>query len=341
MIPSLFRHARHVLAGASLCVFACFPATAKQLDVVATIAPIHSLTAAVMKGVGEPHLLLQGGASGHTYSMKPSDAERLQRADVIVQVSEAYEVFLQKALKTLPKSAKIITLDEIEGLTLLPVREGGDFEAHSHGDHGHGHKHGHGHGKKEHGHGKKGHGHGHGHAHGEADHDVHIWFDIGNAKIMAQHIAEVLGKIAPEHASTFKANADALVARLDALDAETREALAASKGKPFVVFHDVLQYFENRYGLTTVGAITLSPERQPGAKRVAEVRKKLDRLKAVCVFAEPQFSPKLVDTIVEGTKVRKGTLDEIGVGLEPGPELYFEFIRMNVRGLNDCLAVQS
>ncbi len=321
------------LPALGLALLAASPASAKDLDVVATIAPIHSLTAAVMKGVGEPYLLLQGGASAHSYSLKPSDAKRLQQAQVIIQVSDAYEVFLQKALKTLPKSAKVVTLDEIEGLTLLPVREGDEYEAHAHDKgHSHGHKHGHSHAKK---------GHSHGHSHGDADHDVHIWYDIGNAKIMAQHIAAVLADAAPDHAATFKANADALMARLDELDAETRQALEPSKGKPFIVFHDVLQYFENRYGLTSVGAITLSPERQPGAKRVAEVRKKLDRLKAVCVFAEPQFSPKLVDTIIAGTNVRKGTLDEIGTGLTPGPDLYFEFIRMNVRGLNDCLAVQS
>src|SRR5512134_3448441 len=78
--------------------------------VVATIKPIHSLVAAVMQGVGEPRLLIAGGASPHTYQLKPSDARALQNADVIFWVGQDLERFLEKPLASLPKTARVIGL---------------------------------------------------------------------------------------------------------------------------------------------------------------------------------------------------------------------------------------
>jgi zinc transport system substrate-binding protein len=293
-----------------------------RLNVVVTIAPVHSLAAGVMEGAGEPRLLLESGASAHTYSLKPSDAKSLQAADVIVEVSDTYEAFLQKALKNLPKRARIVTVDEIEGVNLLPVREGGNFEAHMH--------------EASAGHSAHDHGHEHEGEHGE--HDVHLWFDPMNAKVIVEHLAKVFAGADPAHAGVYEANAAKMKQRLEALDQETAATLEKARGKPFIVFHDVVQYFEKRYGLNSAGAITLSPERQPSAKRLSEVRAKIKRLGAVCVFSEPQFSPKLVDTLIDGTASKKGTLDEIGAGLKPGPDLYFEFIRLNAKNLNACLA---
>ncbi len=301
---------------------AALPCRANDLNVVVTIAPVHSLAASVMVGVGEPKLLLTGGASAHTYSMKPSDAKALQGAQIVVQVSDGYEVFMQKALKTLPKNARLITLDKIGGIMLLPVREGGDFEEHDHAAHG-GHSHGHKHGGK--------------HAQADDEHDSHIWFDTQNAAAIVDALAAEFAKAAPQYSATFAANAERTKQKLTALDAEIGQMLEPVRQKPFIVFHDVLQYFEKRYGVTAVGAVTLSPERQPSAKRLKSVQAKIATLGAVCVFAEPQFSPKLVDTVISGTNAKKGTLDEIGVGLTPGPDLYFEFIRSNAKNLRDCL----
>ncbi len=291
-----------------------------RLNVVVTIAPVHSLAAGVMEGAGEPKLLLQSGASAHTYSLKPSDASSLQAADIIVEVSDTYEAFLQKALKNLPKRARIVTLDEIEGINLLPVREGGNYKSHMDEASA---KHNGVHGREHEG------------EHGE--HDVHLWFDPVNAKVIVAHLAKVFAGADPAHAAVYEANAAKMKQRLEALDQETSAALEKARGKPFIVFHDVVQYFEKRYGLNSAGAITLSPERQPSAKRLSEVRAKIKQLGAVCVFSEPQFSPKLVDTLIDGTASKKGTLDEIGAGLKPGPDLYFEFIRLNAKNLNACL----
>ena len=115
-------------------------------DVVASIKPVHSLVAAVMAGVGEPALIVKGSASPHTYALKPSDAGALEAADIVFWTGHGMELFLGDVLETLATGATVVELADTPGITLLPVREGGAFEAHSHGDEDHDHNHeGHGH----------------------------------------------------------------------------------------------------------------------------------------------------------------------------------------------------
>lgn len=299
-------------------VLAAGGAAADEFKVVATIKPIHSLVAQVMGDVGEPKLLVGGAASPHTYSLKPSDARALNRADVVFRVSEEIEPFTRKIVASLPKSVRVATLADAPGLNLLDKRQGDTFEAH---DHGHGHKHD---GHKEHDHGPV--------------RDGHVWLDPQNATAMVGEIARVLSEAAPEHASVFKANAEKAIAGIDALRKDVETELAPLKGKSFVVFHDAYQYFEARFGLTAAGAITVSPEVQPSAKRLGEIRRKIKALDVACVFAEPQFKSKLVATVLEGTGAKAGTLDPEGAAIEPGRDAYATLLRNLVQGLKACLA---
>jgi zinc transport system substrate-binding protein len=300
--------------------------------VVATIKPIHSLAAAIMQGVAEPALLLQGTASPHVYALKPSDVRTLNEARLVVLVGDTLETFMGKVLASLPKSVEVARLDQIDGLTLLPVREGGPFEAHTHAGEGGKHK------------------HGHGHSHGRADrgrkakaaeHDGHIWLDPANAKLIGAYLAQVLSRISPAHAATFEANRRKLDAELDALTAELARETTALKAKPFFVFHDAYQYFEARFGLPAAGSITVNPEVPPGARRLKDIKARLDKGGAVCVFAEPQFDAKLVRSLVEGSKVRAGSLDPNGAALPAGPGAYPTLLRGLVSDLKACLEAQS
>lgn len=298
---------------------AAVPAVAAP-QVVASIKPIHSLVAAVMEGVGSPALIVKGAASPHTYAMKPSDAKALASADVVVWIGPAFEGFLAKPLASAGK-ATVVELMDAPGLTLLDAREGGAWEAHDHGHkHDHDHKHGHG--------------------HDDHDHDEvnsHIWLSPPNAKRIVAVTAEALSAKDPANAGTYAANAARISAALDALDAELKAALAPVAGRPFVVFHDAYQYFEAYYGLNGVGAITVSPDRRPSAKRLAAIRDKIKSLGAVCVFAEPQFEPTLVNTVVEGTQARTGTLDAEAADIAEGPDLYPTLMRRLASSLADCL----
>ncbi|HEY0838399.1 MAG TPA: zinc ABC transporter substrate-binding protein ZnuA [Azospirillum sp.] len=300
-------------------LLAAAPAVADGPKVVASIKPVHSLVAAVMQGVGEPALIVRGAASPHDYALKPSDARALQNADLVFWVGERLETFLVKPLASVPKKVRVVGLMDSVGITLLEAREGGAWEAHDHG-----HEHRHDHAGEDHG-----------------DLNSHVWLDPANAKVMAESIAVALAARDPAHAAAYTANAEAYAKRLDALDAELKAALAPVAARPFVVFHDAYQYFEKRYGLNAVGAVTVNPERRPSAKRVAEIRARIKTLGAVCVFAEPQFEPKLIDTLIEGTGARKGTLDPEGAALPVGPELYPTLLRTLAGSLTDCLAPRA
>ncbi|MHB1103176.1 MAG: zinc ABC transporter substrate-binding protein [Devosia sp.] len=283
--------------------------------VVATIKPIHSLVAAVMGDLGAPALIVKGGASPHTYSLKPSDAQALEAADLVFWTGHGLELFLEEALETLAVKARVVELAADSRLELLPVREGGAFEPHAEEEDEHAQEAGANHGET----------------------DMHFWLDPINATKLTAAIADALAGADPEHGDTYFANARAYDDELNALTSELDASLADIKAKPFIVFHDAYQYFERRFGLSVAGALTVTPDSMPGARRVGELRKKIKETSAGCVFAEPQFQPAIVSAIIEGTGAKAGELDPEGANLPEGPGLYRQLLENLARGLKDCL----
>jgi len=204
-----------------------------------------------------------------------------------------------------------------------------------HKDHDHGKEHAkhddHDHGKEH----AKHDGH-EGHHHGE--HDMHIWLDPQNARHMVAAIAGKLKSVDPANAATYDANAKKVTARLTNLEANIAASLKPVNKVPFFVFHDAYQYFEKRFGLNGAGSITVNPDRKPGAKRVAELREKIEHAKVACVFAEPQFEPAIVKSLVDGTKAKSGVLDPLGSDIAPGPDGYFKLLEKMAKSLAGCLS---
>jgi zinc transport system substrate-binding protein len=329
------------LAGVVLGAGAFPPASADAPAVVASIKPIHSLVAGVMEGIGEPFLLVKGAGSEHSYSLRPSEARALERADVVFWVGETMETFLINPLPTLAGKALVIELSEVPGLTLLATREGGMWEGHEHEDEHHNGPTG-GEPAEEHeehadevGPAVADLAAGEDHAHGATD--MHVWLDPANAAVLVAAIATALGDADPGNAATYQANAARVREQIDALDQAVTDRLKAVGDRPYIVFHDGYQYFERRYGTNAVGAITINPTQRPGARRLEEIRARLEQLHAACVFAEPQFEPALVDTVIEGTNARKGVLDPLGSAFEAGPGQYFQLMNGLADSLVSCL----
>jgi zinc transport system substrate-binding protein len=295
-------------------------ALAEVPSVVTTIKPLHALVAAVMGDLGTPALIVKGAASPHSYSLKPSDAQALQAANLVFWTGHGLELFLEDSIDTLAPKATIVELSKATGIELLPPRETGTFEHHDHDEEEH-----------------AGEAHADEHEHGE-EQDLHFFLDPANAKVMVATIADSLVAADPEHADTYRANAAKETADLDALIAETEASLAPIKDRPFVVFHDAYQYFEKRFGLNVAGSVTLSPEIAPGADRINEIRAKLKTLDAACVFAEPVFEPRIVNVLTEGTTAKQGVLDPEGANLDEGPGLYRQLIENLATSLKACLA---
>ncbi|MCW8858457.1 MAG: zinc ABC transporter substrate-binding protein [Deltaproteobacteria bacterium] len=270
--------------------------------VVVSIKPLHSLVSGVMEGIGTPQLLVKGGGSPHGYILRPSEAQALARADLIVWVGPELESFLEKPLTTLAKKSQQLELAERLEEELLVKRHGESWEKPGHRHHAEAADDGH---------------------QTNVQADLHLWLDPALAKKIVALTANKLAEIDPAQSARYQTNKTRVLAKIDRLDRQLREQLNPVKEIPYIVFHAAYQYFESAYGLNAVGSVTIDPERQPGAKRIREIRAKINELNARCVFSEPQFESRLVATILEGTETRTGILDPLGADIEEGPDAYF------------------
>ncbi len=272
-------------------------------SVLATIKPIHSLVAAVMAGAGEPELLIQGAQSEHSYALKPSDAGKIGRARIVFEIGPDLETYLARPLATLAHG-DVVVLEHVPGVKLLAARKGGLWEDEQ-AD--------------------------------EAPNDPHLWLDPQNAIAMTGAIVAALSKADPAHAALYAANGRKQTEGLRALEHDLTAALAPLRGRPYLVFHDAYQYFEQRFGLASLGAVTVAPDRPVGPRRVSDLRAAIRTRGIVCVFREPQFPPALMQTLVEGSRARIGTLDPLGAALDPGPLLYPALLKNLAMSLSACL----
>ncbi len=314
-----------VMAAVLLAVSAALTKTAAAApSVAASIKPVHSLVAAVMGDIGEPALIVKGGGSPHSYSLRPSEARAIRRSDLVFWMGEELETFLAKPLRALSVPDRVVTLSQAEGLRRLPVRAGGWWGTHQHRSHEH-------------------HGNGHDEEGPEDDRhrgelETHLWLDPFNAMALTRAITASLSRADPANAAAYQRNARATVAALERLHDELARRLEPARDVPYVVFHDAYHDFEARYGLNAVGAITVSPERKPGARRIAEMRTKIKAAAGRCVFAEPQFEPAIVRTLVAGTGAKAAVLDPLGAELSAGPELYPALLRAMADVFATCLS---
>lgn len=289
---------------------------ATELNVVVTIAPLHSLVQGVMGSTGEAKLLVQGQASSHDFQLKPSQITLLRQADFIFYIGENLETFLVRALDALPDGTQKIAMAGQPGITILDIREGGNWEGHDHSAHADNKDDTHDH---------------------EELGDPHIWLAPVNAVAMVKLITRKLSKAHPEYRSLYKANALSLISNIEESDEKIKALMEPVQGIPFVVFHDAYQYFEKHYGLTAVGAIVIDPVEAASAKRLVELRKKVVEVGAVCIFREPQFSDKLSIVVAEGTQANLETVDPVGANIPLGPNFYPALLEEIAEDMASCL----
>jgi len=331
--------------------------------VVADIAPIHSLVAMVMEGVGEPQLLVPQNMSPHHYSMRPSEAKALQEANLVVYVGHDMSPWLEPLFETVAASADALDLSEVDGVLVLSYREGpvfddhDDHEGHDHEKEGHdeheeaGHDdhEGHEHEKEEHDdheghdHEKEGHdeheeaGHDDHEGHDHGGNDPHMWLDPENAKIWLDTIASELGHIDPENADRYAANAKSAKQQITQEMHHIEDRLNTVHGKGFLVFHDAYQYFENRFGIFATGSISLGDASKPSSRRLQEIKHHFEEEGIHCVLSEPQYSSKLITSVFGGHKPHIGVVDPIGIDLKLGPGLYPQLLANLALGIAECV----
>ena len=330
--------------------------------VVTTIQPINSLVTSVIGNTGKTVSLIPAEVSPHEFKLKPSDTKKLQNANIIFFVSDHLESSVSKVFKNLPKNIKIINLMEDTGIKHLAIRDNEAWERHDHhhghGDHDDHDKHGKKHDDHDHDkhakkhddhdhdkHGKKHDDHDHDkHAKKHDDHDdhekeddVHIWLSPDNAVKIIKKVNKELSLFFPENAKTYEENATRMINKINQLKVVLKNELSGIKDKPYVVFHDAYQYFETSFGLNAVGSVALEGDIASSPKQISFIKDKIVKLKASCVFQEPQFDSKLVKIVVEGTNAQIGTLDPLGVNIKSGENFYLQLLKNMAKSLKECL----
>ncbi|SDK57961.1 zinc transport system substrate-binding protein [Pseudomonas delhiensis] len=259
-----------------------------EVKVLTSIKPLQLIAAAVQDGEGSPDVLLPPGASPHSYALRPSDVRRLREAQLFYWIGPDMEVFLDKPLQA--RQAPSVAVQELPGMHL---RKFVNFENMGHADY-----------------------EDHDHDHRPGTVDAHLWLLPANAQAIAARMAEDLAIADPLNAGRYQANLKAFDERMEQLDARLKQRLAPLVGKPYFVFHEAFDYFEEAYGLRHTGVFALSADVQPGARHVAAMRAQLQKAGPSCIFSEPPIRPRLADTLSAGLPVQLAELDDLGVAVK-------------------------
>ncbi|EJM68357.1 ABC-type Zn2+ transport system, periplasmic component/surface adhesin [Pseudomonas sp. GM50] len=255
-----------------------------EVKVLTSVKPLQLIAAAVQDGVAVPEVLLPPGASPHNYALRPSDVRKVQSVDLVYWIGPDMEGFLPRVLKgrTLPS----VAVQDLPGLKLRHFAEDNHSHAEEADEHDHDHRPG--------------------------SLDAHLWLSPINARVIATKMAADLSAADPANAVRYQSNLKAFDERLDALDLRLKARLAGIAGKPYFVFHEAFDYFEDAYGLKHTGVFSVAAEVQPGAQHVAAMRTRLQEVGKTCVFSEPPLRPRLAETLVAGLPVKLAELDALG-----------------------------
>lgn len=251
------------------------------------------------------------GAEPHDLELAPQQVALLSSADLVV-FQEGFQPAVDAALaQANPKR----TVDTASFLELIPATA----------DDGHGHD-------EEAGHDEEG--------HEEGALDPHTWLDPTNLATIAEHVRDALIDARPEAADTLKANAQALLDDLGALDGEFKTGLASCQIHAFVTSHAAFGYLAHRYGLEQVGIRGVEPDVEPTAARIAEVHQIAKAEGVTTIFFETLVSPVVSESIAGDLGLKTDVLDPLeGLTPESRGSDYLEVMRSNLASLrtaNQC-----
>ncbi|WP_295472447.1 zinc ABC transporter substrate-binding protein ZnuA [uncultured Pseudomonas sp.] len=292
-----------------------------EVQVLTSIKPLQLIAAAVQDGVGKPDVLLPPGASPHHYALRPSDVRRVADVELFYWVGPDMEGFLPRVLQN--RSRPAVAVQSLPGMQL---RHFGEDQA-SHADHDHDHDEAHADAGDD----------DHDHDHRPGSLDSHLWLSTVNARVIAAKMAADLSAADPAHAARYASNAQAFGKRLDALDARIKARVSGVAGKPWFVFHEAFDYFEQAYGLQHTGVFSVASEVQPGARHVAAMRERLKEAGKTCVFSEPPMRPKLAETLTAGLPVKLAELDALGGYTPASANGYEQLLEKLGNDLAGCL----
>ena len=269
-------------------------------NVVVSIRPIHSIVSALMDGVSEPKLLLDSNESAHTFHLKPSQLNMLSKADLVITIGDRFETGLSKGLRHIDEKS-LLAVSEINELRIYNSRNQDGINE-----------------TKEH-------------------KDLHLWLDVDNVQIIAQHISERLIELDPGNTSNYKANFSELESKLNQLNEVLQLQLEPLKSASFAVFADRLQYLEKKFEMQKPVIITPYHGSRLSINKALKAKNSMKNLGVKCLIYGPENTSKQVAVLSEGLNINTHSVDIIGVKLNTGSEQYFHLMKEISSQLATCL----
>ncbi len=297
-------------------------AGAANAEILASVRPLGFIASSIADGVTQNQILVPPGASPHDYNLKLSDIQKVKSADLVLWIGEDVDSFLTKSVSQL-EGKNVLTISELNELAPLLSKA-----AHHHHDESEHHHH--------HEHGIDAHGH-----HHEEQNDLeinwHVWYSPEISRIVAQKVADKLTVQFPNKQERIVRNLAEFNRTLSLQSDKIKAQLAPFNDKGFFVFHDAYGYFNDAYGLNQTGYFTINPLVAPGAKTLAHIKEEITEHRVRCLFTEPQFTPKVVESLSKNADVNVGRLDPMGEAVELGPNSYANFLQFTADSYAECL----
>lgn len=302
---------------------AALPAVAEPLKVVATFSILGDFAKNVGGDRIELTTLIGPNGDAHAYEPKPADAALVSRADVLLVNGLHFEGFIDRLVQASATKATVVELTR--GVTTLDIsqdaHEDSEHDGHDHaaeGEHAHAH---------EDGHDARA-----GHDHGSID--PHAFQSVGNAKVYVKNIADAFCAADAAGCDAYKENAKAYTAKLDALDAELKQDVAAIPADKRIVItsHDAFGYFERDYGITFLAPEGISTEAEASAADIARLIRQVREENASAIFVENITNQRLIEQISSETGLKiGGTLYSDALSDADGPAAtYIDMMRNNI-----------
>lgn len=289
------------------------PAAAQSLNVVATFSIIGDFAREVGGDRVALTTLVGPDSDAHVYEPRPADAIALARADVVLTNGLLFEGFLTRLVEASGTQASVVELTE--GATILEDPQGGHY--HFYGDRSTFHA---------------------------APNDPHAWQSVANAKVYVGNVADAFCEADADGCETYRANAAAYTAELDALDAEIRAAIAAipEERRVAVMAHNAFRYFENDYGVAFLSPQGVSTDSEASAADMAGLIREIRERGVVAAFAENISDSRLVERIAdEADLTLAGTLYSDALSPEGGEApTYLDMMRHNARTIQAGLTAR-
>ena len=295
-------------------------------EVLASVKPLGFIASSIADGVTDTQVLVPAGASPHDYSLKLSDIQKVKAADLVLWVGEDIDSFLDKPVSQIDRK-KVITIADLADVEPLLTKAHHEH-FHEEGEHAHKHEHKHEHEHEHH----------HDHDDEGLTTNWHVWYSPAISQIVAQKVADKLTEQFPDKKALIAQNLENFNRTLAEQSDKIKAQLAPFADKGFFVFHDAYGYFNDAYGLKQSGYFTINPLVAPGAKTIAHIKEEIEEHRVNCLFAEPQFTPKVIESLAQSTKVNVGKLDPIGDSVALGAGSYANFLQATAESYAQCLA---